>query len=240
MLPKQNKKQKTSNILFSGPRLVDFSFSASMSVRKGAGDAGGDSNFESPLPELPAVRPVAGGSELQSAPSRGEVMCRGRFWALAQLVEDWDSEDGEVSVDEEGAGGSNLELGSSQRRPPAATLDGIVQHAEELGGSLRHRICSAFTPGGRGSRFGSSPACRFARLGDAREPRRRDGGRSRSKAAHLNWSVVAATLLEAETESRPTKESVSQGRTDRRGLGRLLLGQCMLGRRGGGRSIGNG
>jgi hypothetical protein len=71
MLPKQNKKQKTSNILFSGPRLVDFSFSASMSVRKGAGDVGGDSNFESPLPELPAVRPVASGGELQSAPSRG-------------------------------------------------------------------------------------------------------------------------------------------------------------------------
>jgi hypothetical protein len=60
-------------------------------------------------------------------------MCQGRSGALAPLVEDWESEEVVAAAGDEGVGGSDLELGCSQRRLPAATLDGIVERAEELG-----------------------------------------------------------------------------------------------------------
>jgi hypothetical protein len=120
-----------------------------------------------------------------------------------------------------------------RRRPPTATLDGFVQRVEELGGSLRHRRRMTFAPGGRGSSLqgGGSLVQLFARLGDAREPRRCDG--SRPQAAPPNRTVAAAALSEAEKVLQLTEPSVSQGRTGQLGLGRWLLGRCMLGRHGG-------
>jgi hypothetical protein len=101
-----------------------------------------------------------------STPSPGERMCRGRFWALAELEEEpeavvEDTSDGDPVLDGE--------IQRSAAPPPSRSisLGDFISRAEELGGSFRHGKRAAFAPGSRGSRFqGGPPAARFSRLGD--------------------------------------------------------------------------
>ncbi|CAM0880737.1 unnamed protein product [Alopecurus aequalis] len=80
------------------------------------------------------------------SPSGGGV--GGRFWALAEDLEDSDA----VSRWSEDA--EEVESPRAVRASP--TIGDFVQAAEELGGSLRATRRSAFAPGGRCSRF---PSC---------------------------------------------------------------------------------
>jgi hypothetical protein len=121
-------------------------------------------------------RPAA--ADLCSAPSPGEGMCRGRFWALSELE---DGGGGEVESEEESAGDRRDEAtacspdSDSGCVPGRATLRGFISRAEELGGSLRLGRRSAFAPGGRGSRFNAGGSSRFPRLGDAGWPHSGEG-----------------------------------------------------------------
>jgi hypothetical protein len=93
-------------------------------------------------------------------------MCRGRFWALAELEEEPEAE---VEDTSDGDPVLDGEIQRSTVPPPSRSisLGDFISRAEELGGSFCHGKRAAFAPGGRGSRFqGGSPAARFSRLGD--------------------------------------------------------------------------
>jgi hypothetical protein len=91
------------------------------------------------------------------------VALQGKFWDAVPEVEG-DISDREVdSVGEE-----RWSEGFSPRRMSArSTLEGFITRAEELGGLLRLQRRTTFTPGGRGSKFGSDSGSHFLRLGDA-------------------------------------------------------------------------
>jgi hypothetical protein len=173
----------------SGALIEDSNFEM---VRSGSGDKAGASagdGRDGPVGVSPAPPPQ---NYVTSTPSPGEGMCRGRFWALAELEEEPEAGDEDTS-DGVPVGVLN---GAIQRSPvpsPSRSISqgDFISRAEELGGSFRHGKRAAFAPGGRGSRFqGGSPAARFSRLGD-------DGWVVRGRRRAVSLPVLPRALAPA-------------------------------------------
>ncbi|KAK1696065.1 hypothetical protein QYE76_012762 [Lolium multiflorum] len=137
-----------------------------------------------------------------SEPTTGRGLCQGRFWVLAG--EEEETAESVSSVEEPGDLGEDAAAGSPPRRPAASiSLDGFIQRAEELGGSLRHGRRRAFAPGGRSSRFPHTTTPRFRRLGDVGDR----GLRRRSSTPVRRGSPVGDSLVLGEVASTSTAEA---------------------------------
>jgi hypothetical protein len=129
-------------------------------------------------------------------------MGRGRFWALeldGEEEEVWEEAEEEAGIPAQEEGGS-----SGGGPTDAISLGSFIQRAEDLGGSLRLGRRAAFAPGGRRSRFGPAPPCRFHRLGDT-------GGFRRGGRSELGAERVGSPMVPTSPEVRGTRGEGSPG-----------------------------